>query len=512
MINSWFCFGGPPGCKDRPTNERAWVWLTSFMLVLSVILVIVRCIHLEADFPVGITHSGELYTDEGWYANAAVRDVTGGAWYVAGDFNPAIDLPVGQLLQRAAFGIFGLNLAAARTTGVVAFGVVIILTGFMVGRDAGGLAGVLTGLILSSHYIGFAYSRLAIMEPLGMAFVAVSLVLAQPAHRKRRLYRLMLSAAVAGAAVLVKGTMAFAIPLIAYMAWRHGRDRQERWILGFVCLVIPAIMVGGWLLVIRHFFYADYVYFNEINLGARKITSLHGWYSNVIEQLRGMLVLGKGFLAASLLLIAGAAILSLRFRETMTVRILIAYGVAYFFLLTTVHYGPPRYFVPLIVPFAGLGAVAAVGLSKWFRELPAMRWLAMVPPLLVLGVSLDGSGRIARYLVQPRYSLVQMSADVDKIVRQREGSTANVMLLGNMADTVAISTGMRAVNSSLGTVPLRDRLRRIHPAYVLSTLTPTSLNGSSSPPEGDSRRSASGTSSVTITAAGSRSGLRDRVG
>src|ERR1700710_1588577 len=87
------------------------------ILVFVSLLIALRFFHLDADFPLGISWSGDLYTDEGWYANAAIRDIVSGEWYLPGDFNPAVTLPVGQLLQRAAFGVFGLGLIPARLTG-----------------------------------------------------------------------------------------------------------------------------------------------------------------------------------------------------------------------------------------------------------------------------------------------------------------------------------------------------------------------------------------------------------
>ena len=47
------------------------------VIFFSLILVFLglRFLYIEADFPEGITRSGVLYTDEGWYSNGALARV-----------------------------------------------------------------------------------------------------------------------------------------------------------------------------------------------------------------------------------------------------------------------------------------------------------------------------------------------------------------------------------------------------------------------------------------------------
>ena len=73
--------------------KRGWgaVWLAAVVGFAAL-----HAVHLDADFP---NHSPWLadwakYTDEGWYGNAAMRAHLFGNWYMAGDFNPAVAMPV----------------------------------------------------------------------------------------------------------------------------------------------------------------------------------------------------------------------------------------------------------------------------------------------------------------------------------------------------------------------------------------------------------------------------------
>ncbi len=93
------------------------------LLLISAIFLVLHALHLDADFP---NHSPWMdwskYTDEGWYGDAAIRHFQRGHWYVPGDFNPGIALPVWPILESAVFHFTGVNLIAARalTVGIFA--------------------------------------------------------------------------------------------------------------------------------------------------------------------------------------------------------------------------------------------------------------------------------------------------------------------------------------------------------------------------------------------------------
>ena len=92
---------GPRGamCEDE-WKER--------MLPIAAAFFALHFVHLRADFP---NHSPWMdwakYTDEGWYGDAAIRHYQLGHWYVPGDFNPAVALPVWPALEMALFRVTG---------------------------------------------------------------------------------------------------------------------------------------------------------------------------------------------------------------------------------------------------------------------------------------------------------------------------------------------------------------------------------------------------------------------
>ena len=107
-------------------------FLFIFILIITILFVFIRLIKLNSDFPQGITSSGALYTDEGWYSNAAVRYMISENWYSNGDFNPSINQPFGQFLQLITLSILGVSLFSARFTTVIAFILLLVFIFFLI--------------------------------------------------------------------------------------------------------------------------------------------------------------------------------------------------------------------------------------------------------------------------------------------------------------------------------------------------------------------------------------------
>lgn len=454
---------------DSPDNVRTPRLLMAAALALLAALLLLRFVNLDADFPTGITWSGVLYTDEGWYANAATRHVQTGQWYLAGDFNPAVNMPVGQLLHRAAFALSGLSLASARLTEALSFVLVIVLSGLLVRRHFGNRAGVLAALLLAANYVGFAYSRLAIMEPVGMAFVMLALWCGDHARGALAGRWMAVAGLAAAAALLTKSSMLFVLPLLALQAWQNGRGWQQRADLAIVALVLPFFLVGGYHLVAALLYPLDYTYFSLLNVGLRGVDGPVEWLFNVPPQLAGLAALGFGTLAVPAVLVATVCWLLPEFRRHRLVQLLVAYFVVCLLSLTAIRYGPPRYYLPLLVPLCALAAIAAVQLAARLRERRAggSAWWPALPLAAPVALVLVGGVQIGHYMAQPQYSYRTMATGVADIIRSREGSLDDVVLFSDLADGVALVTGIRAVNARIALDPVEVLLARYRPRYIL---------------------------------------------
>src|SRR5271170_5955279 len=114
-------------------------WLHIIFLSLGLALCLLRFVCLRADFP---NHSPWMldsakYTDEGWWASAAVRHFLIGHWEVVGDYNPAVAVPVWPALLTLVFELTGVSITAARAVNV-GFSVATVFLVYLLIRRYGG--------------------------------------------------------------------------------------------------------------------------------------------------------------------------------------------------------------------------------------------------------------------------------------------------------------------------------------------------------------------------------------
>ncbi len=436
------------------------------MAIITVGFTLLRFLHLDGDFPTDLDWSGDLYTDEGWYADAATRYATGRPWFIAGDFNPAVNMPLGQLLHSVFFSLFGLNLFAARLPDVCAFALTVACTVRMVRPSFGSGTAWLVALIFSLNFAGFAFSRIAFMETIGVAFVALAMMLALRAVARKSIFWLAVASSIAGLACLVKTSMLFGLIVLASIAWGSRGEGRSR-LLRLVAAILPGVAVLlAWQAWAESSHEADFRYFIDLNIRDRMVSGAEEWLHDLPMQLNNVLNLGDGFVFSALLLVVGALVISNSFRRNLLVRGVAVYFVTYFAMLSLVKYGPPRYFVVLLWPLAALSAIACREWMSWFIERKAPH-RAAYPALLLAVVLFFESKSVLLDLARPRYSMTLWAKEAGQIIRQREGHLIGVPVIGSTADTLAMMTGVSAINNDLGLAPMRERLSRRRPRYAV---------------------------------------------
>src|SRR5262245_2020307 len=157
-------------------------WVTFF--VLMVVANGLRFVHLDADFPAGVTTSRALYTDEGLYSFNPIRMSSGRSWYVPGELNTSINLPVASLLQVGAFRVSGRSLIVARSLVAASAIVLIAVTFALTLRYAPLLSAMLVACALSCDFLLFSYSRLAILDVVMTTVVALAFLMASSIRPK----------------------------------------------------------------------------------------------------------------------------------------------------------------------------------------------------------------------------------------------------------------------------------------------------------------------------------------
>ncbi len=442
-------------------------YLLFALLITGIGFSFLRFVHINADFPSGITTSGTLYTDEGWYANSAIRDYLTGHWYLAGDINTAVTQPGGQVLYRLAFAVFGLSLTSARLTIIILFILLTLFLALWIRNYYGDFTALLSALLLSTNYFAFAYSRLALRYLIALFFIIASFFIIESFKDKSSILRIILASSLMAYAILTYTIAVFAIPLLLFLAWKNGRNARQRLLFPLLTVSIILILAGGYLLAVRNLYPVDVTNDTSI-VSITFISHFSEWIRNIKNDVLSIFHnLGWDLVGLTAVLTLSALVVSRQFRSNTIALTLIGYSMIFIATLSINKYSPPRYYLMLLAPFAGLCAISCKSLMDWFYE---HKWgrFTWLPLFLVLLTSLHGGWKIVGYLSDPQYSFYHMAQEVKNDIQEREGMTKGVILFGDIADSVSLETGTNAVNSGLWTSShVAARLEEYRPKYLI---------------------------------------------
>jgi 4-amino-4-deoxy-L-arabinose transferase-like glycosyltransferase len=203
--------------------KAAQRWLPVLLLSLAFILCLTRFAWLRADFP---NHSPWMrdsakYTDEGWWANAAVRHFVVGHWEVAGDYNPAAVVPVWPALLTLVFEFTGVSITAARAVNVGFSAATVVLLYLLIRRYGGTqTTAAVAAVLLAASPFAFVFSRLATLDTIVVFEWVLMVWAASHADREHR-WPLPLLGLVMGATVLTKTTSLALLPAIFWLLWKR---------------------------------------------------------------------------------------------------------------------------------------------------------------------------------------------------------------------------------------------------------------------------------------------------
>lgn len=442
--------------KVRPLLPALWVISICAMAGL-------HFVHLQADFPnYSRWMDWSKYTDEGWYANAAVEHYLRGSWYVPGDFNVGAAVPVWPLLEGLVFHFTGVSIVAARALVVTVFCCNVLLAYRLVRRDQPQwVALYAASLICTSSFI-YCFGRLAILEPLLVCLTFLALLLARHAGNEQSPARRNTAATLLGALfcimVLTKTTAVFLVPSIMYSLWFALRKERNQFLASVFCMAVTAgiLWVSYFYLLVRPHYLADYHYFFRINEYA-KPANIWGWLATLYYAARGVFWVDRTIATVGIVLVAATVPFAPRvWRDPLFVSsILVVFG--YILFVTRIDNMQPRYyavvayFVCLIVPIA-----SAAMLAK-------KRWLGIAAMILSVAAMAKSTWEVGGFILYPEYTFVNAAKGITRYVDDHPNG--NRLLVSISGNDISLITHLPSLCDDFGTMPLPTKLAIYRPGW-----------------------------------------------
>ena len=479
----------PAFSRSHITAARGWPWLRPLLLTLSAVFFALHFVHLRADFPNDSPWiDWAKYTDEGWYGDAAIRHFLLGHWYVPGDFNPAVALPVWPLLLAMVFHFTGVSLLAARVLTVCVFGVTLwallcLLDRFPIRREhpqSMSLAGPLTVFLLCVSPFFFAFGRMAILEPLLALLTVLSLLVASyltPWQHNGRsngsLLRSLWPSLALGlllpAAVLTKTTAVALFPAIAAMLWhRAGHRWRPALMMALLPLAIAATLWGGYmLLLVRPHYTEDYQYLFSANgyTGFQLQPLATVIYNTVADGQWIGIVLYAAFFPGLIL----AACLRPRFFRNPLISALLLWTGGYFVFLAYHNNLQPRYYLLPAVAITGIVACLIEEFS-FSEQAPATARNRAIRGILltalVAAIAVPEAMLQMNFLLHPEYTFVTAAHAIAAIVRAEPRQSPLVLSISG--SDLSLMTGLPSIDDDFGTLDLDQRVRQYRPGWYVA--------------------------------------------
>ena len=449
--------------------------------------------HLRADFPnFSPWEDWSKYTDEGWYGNAAIRAHLFSNWYVSGDFNPAPAVPVWPFLLWVLFSVTGVTVQAARGLAVAFFFLNLFLSYKLFRERAPSWTGLLAVTLLVTSPFLYAFSRLALLEPLLMTFTlsAMNLALRLPHFRRKQSASALIGLLFTGM-LFTKTTAIFLLPalvwVIAVPFWRQKRTLVR---LLVVAGGSAAISFGLWmLLVVSRGLFTDYKYLFFVNvykkphgLWPRFLSfwwSFHGglWADQVLIPLAGVLILAA--LGTTLYIRRHAALSKLPpdrldsramawtnglWSDPLFSGSVIAVA-GYIAFMTYQNHPQPRYYV--VVAFFSFFVVVRVMAQLLYREkltrsVTPYRAGLVVLAIVLITVVVNGVWTL-RYVFHPQYTWVNAAQDLTKYID--EHPSGKRLLVSISGDEITLIAHLPTLCDDFGTQDLPSKMARYQPGW-----------------------------------------------
>jgi 4-amino-4-deoxy-L-arabinose transferase-like glycosyltransferase len=430
-------------------------WLQWILLLLALALCLIRFAYLRADFP---NHSPWMidqakFTDEGWWASAAVRHFLIAHWQVPGDYNPAAVVPVWPALLTLVFEVTGVSIIAARAVSVSFSIATVALVYFLVQRyNVSRTLAALSALLLAASSFAFAFSRLATLDTM-IVFEWTLLMWVASYAAPRRLWPLLALGIGIPVIVLTKTTALVLLPAVLWFLWK--KNPRTLWAV----IAIAGTVIATYLFIVLRSRYAgDFHYFFDINaLADVEIGSTGSFLLQLFRH--GMWIDRILYPAALAVLLLSLVWLRQLWRNPLFTACWIAFlGNAVYILRRQEDYAP-RYFLVMLVPVIITLIIALQELNIRNRK-PA----SLLAATLGVAVVLD-TLQVFGFLAHRQFQFYGAAKSIQAIV-DAEPATHR-LLLGSSGDQIALMVGIPAINDGYSNQDLDKKVLVYGPGWYV---------------------------------------------
>lgn len=460
--------------QQQMKNGLGWRVMNVLLPTVAAIFYALHFLHLTADFP---NHSPWMdwakFTDEGWYGNAAIEYYLRGHWHVAGDFNPAAALPVWPLLLAVVFKFTGVSLAAARALAVTVFGATLLAVWALVQRYYGALTASLAILLLAVSPFCYAFVRLAILEPLLVLLMTLSLLAASHAAPGKR-WPWVAVGLLLPLMVLTKTTAIFLMPAIFLMLLFQLHARWKTFFLQTIGAgAIAATVMGSYLYFLWRWNYlADFKYLFAAN-SSNNVKLIHLGRIFATAMTSGMwmdVVLFPAFLVLAAWAIGMTVWSRLQWLRTQPLLVtLLVWAAGYFAFLAYHNNIQPRYYLVISVPMTIAVAITAEDLWLWLRDLSGRYWrwglASAIAATLLLAVATDAR-LLLTFVRTPEYSFVNAAQEFRNVVEADPAHNNLVMSISG--NEMSLMNQLPAICDDFGTMELDERIAAYRPGWYIA--------------------------------------------
>jgi 4-amino-4-deoxy-L-arabinose transferase-like glycosyltransferase len=437
---------------SRRIAER---WLYWAFLSCALILCLLRFAYLRADFP---NHSPWMidqakFTDEGWWASAAVRHFLIGHWQVPGDYNPAIVVPVWPALLTLVFEVTGVSIVAVRAVSV-SFSIATVALVYLLVRRYGASPTLasLAALLLAASSFAFAFSRLATLDTI-IVFEWTLLMWAASYAGSGRVWPLFALGIGVPVMVLTKTTALILLPAILWLLWKK-RPRAILPVFALTGIVIAAYLV----IVLRSRYADDFHFFFDINALAGVEIGRTGSFLQQLFQ-HGMWidrVLYPAVLAVLLLSLLWRWQL---WRNPLFTACWIGFlGNAVYILRRQDDYAP-RYFLVMLVP-----AIITVIITLQDWSIRSRILAGLLAATLGAAVVLD-TIQVFGFLAHRQYQFYAAAKSIQAMVDANP--SVHRLLLGTSGDQLALMVGIPSINDGYSNQDLDKKVLVYRPGWYV---------------------------------------------